>query len=227
MAFGSMPHHWISDGGLKQFTPAPGATGRMIAALKAYLVVSAYRDYETGESVLSIQDIAIVGGLSKPMVLEGTTILEAMKLLEIDIRGHRNTNVYRLPGMPALGGTFRKVPQDVICDRLPNLSARQPRNLDALKQYIVMLFLRNEMTSAAIVSHKTLIEYTGVRPEDVAAANSSLAAAHFIQIRPSEGNAYAKTGHPPNEYTLLGDFRGRQRFRQRPSQKTRQPPWRG
>lgn len=225
MAFGSLPFEWIRDGRLKEFAQKKGANGKMIAALKCYLVIAAYREYETGISVLSLNDIAKIGGVSKPMVLQGVALLEAMGLLEIGLRAHKNTNAYRLSGLSAADGNFRKVPQDLICDRLPSLSARHPRNLDALKLYFAMLYLREERTSKAVVSHKRLIEYTGVRPEDVAAANSSLAACHFLHIRLAEGNDYSRTGHPPNEYTLLGDFRGERRFRPRPSDRSRRIPF--
>lgn len=212
MSFGTMPYEWIAAGRLSEFSPRQGVTGRQIAALKCYLALAAYRDYYDGYSVLSTYDLSEIGGCSRPLVLEGIAILQAMGLIELEYKAANNTNRYRLP----LDSTrnFRKVPQDTIVTHLQYLKNRHESYLDALKLYLAMLYVRNEATSKASISHRKLVEYTGVRPESVAAANGVLAACHFIRIRYSD--EWSKTGHPTNEYELLGDFRGKRAFRARP-----------
>jgi hypothetical protein len=221
MSFGTMPFRWIERAQLKEFSPNQGVTGRHIAALKCYLALAAYRDFRDGFSILSTSDLAQIGGLSRPMVLEGIAMLGSMGLVEVDLRAARNTNRYRLV---MENGLFRKVPQDCLLENLPKIGNRGDRYLDALKLYCALLYLRDEDSNKATVSHKKLIEYTGVRPEAVAAATSALAACNFVHIRLSE--EWSKSGFPTNEYELLGDFAGKRRYRERPVEERRRPDFR-
>lgn len=210
MSWGSFPEEWVTSGDIKTFVGTAGVLGRSIAALKVAIVLASYRDYETGEAVLSANDLVKLTGTSKPMVLEGVAMLEAMGWVKTEVRGAANTNRYFIQ----VPGDFRKVPQDTACDSLPVVGLRHIRSLDALKIYLCLLYLRDGQTNRATVSHKKLVEYSGVRPEGVAAATAVLSAAHFIRIRAND--EWSRTGHPTNDYHLLGDFEGYKRFRVRP-----------
>lgn len=212
MSFGSMPYDWIKSQQLKDFPARPGVTGRSISALKCYLAIAAYRDWDLGSSTLSIYDLTRICGSTKPTVLEGLTMLGAMGLMAVEVRAAGNVNRYILSEFDDFN--FRKVPQDKVVDCLSNIGNRGVRHLGALKLYLVMLYLRDSMTSTAIATHETLIEYSGARPEDVAASNGVLAAAGFVHIRKS--SEWSRTGRPTNEYALLGDFAGKTRKRRRP-----------
>lgn len=214
MAFGQMPKGWIENGVLKQFSAEAGVVGRSIAALKCYIAIAAFRDFRQEETVLSLYDLQVITGASRPTVLEGLTIVEAMGLVEKLARADRNTNVYQV-GSTDVG--FRKVPQDVINERLREISNRGAAALDALKLYVAMLYHRDESDNRAKISHKTLIDYTGVRPEAVAAGNSILHAHRFVTVRQDE-TSLAYSGHPMNAYILHGDFGGNQRRCLRPSE---------
>ena len=221
MAFGTIPWDWIDARRLPEFSPKKGDVGILAAALKAALAIGAYRNFTTGDTVLSCQDIVKITGASKPMVISGIALLDALKIIEIHGRAHRNTNVYRFRDFPGESNSFRKVPQDAICMGLPQLKARHPSVVDALRLYLAMIYLRENSTSKATVSHERLVHYTGVRPEDVARGNSLLVVSGLIQIRTAELTAFSRTGHPPNEYKLAGDFDGKRRQLPRPTAKPR------
>lgn len=220
MSFGTMPYQWIADGQLVDIVPRVGVTGRNTAALKCYLAIAAYRVFRQNTSILSYSDLSDITGASRPTVLEGTAILSARNIVQIGVREAKNVNAYKFSDTAK---DFRKVPQDRICDCLKNISNRHARSLDALKLYLTMLYLRDAASSIATVSHKKLIEYTGVRPENVAAATSVLAACGFIHIRYSD--EWSRTGHPTNAYSLLGDFEGKRLFRERPGLADRRLPF--
>ncbi|MBN8742557.1 MAG: hypothetical protein BGP24_07630 [Lysobacterales bacterium 69-70] len=203
MSFGTMPTSWVAEGALREFSPKAGVLGRHLAALKCYLTIAAHHRANESGVVLAYPDIGEIAKLSKPSIIEGLEILRSMELIRIESKASRNTNRYVFP---ELAKNFRKIPQDRVFCFLREFSNRHPRYLDALKAYFTYLHLRDHKTGVAVISHKRLVEYTGIRPESVAAANSVLAACHFVQIRTTEN--WGAVGHPNNEYTLLGDFAG-------------------
>lgn len=207
-----MPCDWIKLQKLKDFPARSGVTGRSISALKCYLAIAAYRDWDSGSSVLSTYDLTKICGSTKPTVLEGLAMLSASGLVTVELRAVGNVNRYILPEFDDFN--FRKVPQDRVVDCLSSIGNRGARQLGALKLYLVMLYLRDSTTSTAVATHEKLIEYSGVRPNDVAAANSVLAAAGFVHT--GKSSEWSRTGRPTNEYALLGDFAGKTRKRLRP-----------
>jgi len=221
VSYGTLCPDWIKEGRLKSFASAPGLIGRSIAALKCYLAITAYRDWETGSTVLSVTDLTHICGISKPTAIDAIAFCAELGVISIESRAAGNVNRYSLPNFQP--SSFRKVPQDRIVEGLPSVGNRGVRNLSALKLYLVMLYLRDDATSTAVATHTKLIEYSGVRPEDVAAANGILAASGFIHIRNSSD--WSRTGFPTNEYALLGDFAGKKRKMRRPAEERRTAPW--
>lgn len=204
MSFGTMPTDWVDRGALLELSARPGVLGRSIAALKCFLAIAAHHRANEEGVVLSCLEIGEIAKLSKPSIIEGIEIVRSMDLLTVNAKASRNTNRY---GFPDSTSTFRKIPQDRVFQYLKLLGNRHERYLDALKAYFTFLYLRDKDTNTATVSHSRLVHYTGIRPENVAAANSVLAACHFIQIRTTDD--WGESGHPNNQYTLLGDFSGR------------------
>jgi len=188
----------------------------MIAALKCYLAIAAYRVDQSGDTVLSTWDFIQIARLSKPMVFEGLTILEAFGLIQIYPREASNTHAF---GLGELTTGFRKVPQDVVAAGLPLIANRGAASLDALKLYLALLYNRNEEDNSTTISHVKLREYTGIRPENIVRAYSVLHTANFVVIeRLATGGA---NGHPLNVYRMRGDFAGRRPRLQRPSEQRR------
>jgi hypothetical protein len=207
-----MPHGWIANGTLRQFSGGVGVVGREIAALKCYLAIASFRDFRHAETVLSLYDLAQLIGASRPTVAEGIVLLEAHGLLAIQTRAERNTNVYVLGNTDA---GFRKVPQDLIAQQLREIGNRGAITLDALKLYIALLYRRDEADNRAKVTHRTLVSDTGVRPECIAAGNSILHSHRFVTVRKDE-STYSMSNHPTNAYILHGDFAGMARMVPRP-----------
>jgi hypothetical protein len=219
MSFGRMPFGWIENDVLRQFSGAGGQSGQDIAALKCYLAIAAFHDSESGETVLSANDLKVVAGISRPMVFAGTKLLEQRGLLGIEPRADRNTNVYVLGDM---GPGFRKVPQDVVVAGLRLLGSRGETSLGALRLYIAMLYFRSHLDDQAKVSHEKLVMRTGVRPERVKACYRVLEKVGLIKVLSRSAlMEWSASGYATNAYELLGDFAGRKRRALRPTEEAR------
>lgn len=214
MSYGRMPFGWIINGGLRQFSAAEATIGREITALKSYLTIAGFLDWKNRETVLSIFDIQGITGASKPMVSRGLRLLEDRGLVIIHNRADLNTNVYELGAME---NHYRKVPQDVIGLNLKQLGNRGAVSLAALKLYVAMLYHRNEKTGDAAVSHQTLVNETGVRPELVKNAYKVLHTCGFVTVsRSSALRELSASGFATNAYKMHGDFTGLERAVRRP-----------
>lgn len=230
MSYGRMPFVWITHGMLHQFSAAEATMGREIAALKSYLAIAGFLDWKHRETVLSIFDLQGITGVSKPMVLRGLQLLEDRGLVVIQSRADRNTNVYELGAME---NHYRKVPQDVIGSNLKLIGNRGAVSLAALKLYVAMLYHRNEKTGDAAVSHRTLVDETGVRPELVKDGYKVLHTCGFVTVsRSSALRELSASGFATNAYKMHGDFVGLEAAVRRPGvirsrQRRGIPPWAG
>lgn len=217
MSWGQMPPGWIAAGGLTEFSAGAGVSGRMLAGLKCYVAIAGYRLDQTGDTVLSTSDLQEITRLSKPMVFEGIQVLESFGRVTIEARAAANTNAYRVGD---LGPGFRKVPQDILAASLPHVPNRGAGGLDAIKLYLALLYHRNEADHTAKVSHQTLRTLTGIRPENITRAYSTLHSAGFVIVERMA--SWSPTGgHPTNIYHLRGDFLGRRARVLRPTEQRR------
>jgi len=216
MSFGQMPFGWITNGMLHEFSGAYGRAGLDVAALKTYLAIAAYRDFRSGETVLSTQDFETLTGASRSTVLKSTKLLEGRGLVTIEGRAERNTNVYMLGSVEA---GFRKVPQDTIVKNLRTLSNRPGPSLAALRIYLALLYYRDGDDNCAKVSHAKLVKMTGVRPTGVKKAVKLLMETHLVgSVFPANDlKEIFQTALATNSYLLTGDFAGKRQPIQRPT----------
>jgi hypothetical protein len=204
VTWGAFDPLWVEDYGLKELTASEQTVGLHVAMLKTYLAISAHRriDEEDG-IVLSGRELMAITGLSRPMIIGAVDALIDRGLLQKHSRDTSNTNRYLLQIKP---DKFRKVPQDIVFANLHAIGNRGAVNLDALKIYVALLYLRGKERNAVTVSHKRLIGYTGARPERIKRAIEILAATGLVFVDRS-ARFRPELPHAP-EYILLGDFAG-------------------
>ena len=211
MSWGRMDSSWIShDRGLKNFL-AGQTTGESLAALKVLLAIASHGAYETATALLSYGDLELLTGLSRPMAIRGVAGLEGAGLVEVT-RG-TGINSYRL--INAETPPWSKVPIERIETRLRKMPNRGESALAAMKILVLLLAFRDNRTSFASMTHRTMVEYTGVRPAVVRQGIDHLISHGFVHLN-VEANFSAKVGHPVFIYHLQGHFDGGAYRRVRP-----------
>jgi hypothetical protein len=169
-----------------------------MAALRVYLAVALFADFYSRKAALSWTDLEHFTGLSRPMVKRGLSTLEAAALLLID-RTQRSHS-YTLPtGLDDNG--FVKLPKARLRSALPEMPTRGFHALDALKLYITLLRVCQRDAFTARISHAKIVEWTGTQPRRVRPAIDVLINHSLIHVEMAESS---ETGHPYNQYRLLG-----------------------
>lgn len=198
----AFPTWWVRDGLLRRLDAASATTGAHIAALKVYLAVAIVSDYVTRSAEISVTQLQVVTGLSRPMVTAGTAVLEKIEVLAVNRSGYRNT--YSL--LQASDQVhWMKIPVSAIRLRLKDLPNATASGLAAMKLLLVLLTTRQRRSHEAPISHRKLQKHTGVRPTMISKGISHLIA-HGL-VRHANKPAYTDAaGHPVNTYYLLGIF---------------------
>lgn len=113
-----------------------------------------------------------------------------------------------------IDATWAKVPQDRIRESLRYIPNRGRIGLAAVKVYIILLAMRNNLTCSSSISYAKIHGYTNVRLADIRMALNILITGGFLNIRPS---VYSDLdNHTYNEYVMLGDFEGKKPRHRRP-----------
>lgn len=202
MSWGRMDSGWIREKRLVGFQ-AGAHTGRSLAALKVLLAIAAYVAYDSASAALSYGDLALVTGLSRPMVIRGVARLEEAGLIEVT-RG-QGINTYRL--VDATTPPWSKVPLDLIEKQLQRLPNRGQSALAALKILLVLLVFRGNHDSRTSIGHRAIVEYTGIRPAHVRAGVDHLVNHGFVHLD-ADDQFTKHVGHPVHIYTIRGRFYG-------------------
>jgi hypothetical protein len=213
MSWGTFPQAWVVvERGLVGFTAGEN-TGKHVAALKCYLALAAYADWESKEVRFSLSDLEIVTGCSRPMVVAGTKCLAEHALVEINKDGVINN--YRLLGFPEAGG-FSKVPLELMLKQLRNLPNRGESALSALKVLMLLLAFRSNVSATASLGHIKMRNYGGMRTSQIRAGIDHLVNHRMIHV--NADHAESDAGRPANLYTILADFNRGARPTERPSE---------
>jgi DNA-binding transcriptional ArsR family regulator len=193
--WGSFPRWWVRTR-MKHFTAGKEA-GTHMAALRIYLALALLVDFNSRSVTSSWTDLQTATGLSRPMLPKGLQVLEVLGLIDVARTGRRHT--YRLVQLPDQRA-FAKVPSVQLREALPEITTRGYLALNALKIYIVLLCLLPRDASFRVkISHKTLVEWTGIQPNRIRAALDVLINHDLLHINKSES-----AGHHHNEYQLRG-----------------------
>lgn len=174
-----------------------------MATLRVYLAIAASIDRDARSAPLSWDLLEELTGLSRPMVSKGLSRAQDLGLLSADTT--RRPHVYTLlddgtlePGDLVL---FCKVPKHLVLKELRALPTRGVAVLEALKLYVTLLTVRDRYQYVARIGHEKIVWWTGMQPRHVKRAVSMLVAHNFIHVTQAESEG---TGHPFNEYQLLG-----------------------
>jgi hypothetical protein len=194
MKWGSFPR-WVGEK-LTEFTAGQNA-GAHMAALRVYLALALVADFSSRTASISWTALQQLTGLSRPMVMKGIATATGAGLIEVDT-SHR-MHSYRLLGRDN-EASFTKVPLS-LSSTLSQLPARGFHALDALKVYMTLLTVRGRDSQSAVISHKKIAAWSGVQARRVRAAIDVLINHHLVHVTSVES---ATTGHPHNEYHLLG-----------------------
>lgn len=202
LQWSSFPRGWVR-GTLKAFTAAGGQAGLNMAALRVYLALALKSDFKTKFASISWTDLEELTGLSRPTISRGIRRAAEFGLIKVDDSGHRHG--YTLLGStPAEGGVipFARIPTVRLKAVLARLPARGRQALNCLKIYIALVTVRPRNTITVSMSHKKLVEWTGMQPREVRAAIDVLINHNLVHLGRTEFMSTA--GHPYNEYFLLG-----------------------
>lgn len=195
--WGSFPR-WVGDT-LTVFKAGNDA-GAHMAALRIYLALALVADFDTREASVSWSALQQWTGLSRPMVKKGLAAAEKAGLISIDTSTHKHS--YRLLKQSDDEISFTQVPLLELRKALPKLPTRGYHALDALKVYITLLTVRGRNSDRAVISHKKIQVRTGVQPARIRSAIDALVNHRLAHVQSSEADE--GSGHPHNEYLLLG-----------------------
>lgn len=192
----SFPRWWIDDR-LSKFTGGLDA-GVHMAALRVYLGITLHSDFNTRLGAPTWDLLGEVTGLSRPMIGKGLLALATKGILEIDSSSYRHQ--YKLVSLSEAPG-FVKVPRNRLRKELAKMPTRGAHALDCLKLYLALLRLRQRNSFQVPISHRKIVDWTGIKPNRIRAAIDVLINHGLIHVTIAESSSL---GHPHNVYQLLG-----------------------
>jgi hypothetical protein len=196
--FCKCPTWWIradDKAGLKKFGGS-GNTGTSIAALKCILALSASIDFSSRKAKLSLSDLEVLTGLSRPKVIAGLKFLTTLLIVKVDKKSH--VHEYELTER-ADDDYWGKVPYERIRKHLSEIPNRGAVPLTALKIYLLLISIRPNGSESVAIGYKTLLDYLGCQRSQIRSALDILYSHTLIRITLSDES---KERH--NVYTIPG-----------------------
>lgn len=160
-------------------------SGKSIAVLKTILAIALASDFHTRISKISFSQMEEITGLSRPMIAFAIAWLEEKKWIEIN-KQKGFSNSYLLVDYKdknkrdSRGEGWTKLPYFQIYSSLRNLPNKGSRSLTALKNYILILFQRDNSVDFSRLAHSKLASYGNTLPELIKAGNDLLLSANLI-----------------------------------------------
>lgn len=214
LPWGSFPSWWVRARDLAQMRNGIHG-GRFMAGLRVYFALGLLANYNTRSCQPTLSDLELATGLSKPMVLKGLRTLEIFYVPAPD--GVCERKPEWPPGLVPLITTehvgrravytmtngdkgFAKIPKYLLMHELRELPTRGSTALDALKLYLTLLSSRPNDSTKLKISHATIVNNTGIRPDRVKRAIDVLYEHGLIHLEKAE----TSKGYPMNIYELRG-----------------------
>ena len=155
------------------------------------------------------EDIQEVAPLSRKLIARGLQLLRAVEAIGVERVG--NANLYSLLGIEE-NGKWCKLPQQHLCETYKHMSRlkhyfdhiKRPGSLHALKLYMLLLSLRENVSNVARCSYETIQEYTQLRREEIRDAIQLLIATHLIRFAGDEDAPKRKGDPMHNRYFIIG-----------------------
>jgi hypothetical protein len=193
----ALPTWWTRQLGLPNFT-AGGQAGASLAALKVVTGVALLANYHSRKARSSLTDLSEITGLSRPMVLEGTAVLQELKILRVDKSNH--VNEYELT-QHHLDDKWCKLPHDNLRAHLKEISNRGAVPLAALKIYLQLAAIRPNESPVVALTHEKMREFTGIQKAHVRRGLDILYSHNLLHVEYVDDQK-TKTKH--NTYLMLG-----------------------
>lgn len=217
--WGSYPSWWVLSHGLPRLQNA-ARNGPRVAALRTYLALAVLVDFHTRHVAVSISDLEAITGMSRPMVVAGTRVLEGITahqgvpkspttadlsapMLPV-VQVHRSGKTTAFTLLRDHSSAFAKVPRDLLRRELRGLPTRGTSALNAVKLYLALLSVRPNTSDRLPISHDKLVEYTGIRPDRLRSAIDVLFEHRLIRLEQIDAEDPKRPGHRRNVYYLLG-----------------------
>lgn len=193
--FSKFPTWWTRSRGMVVFKGG-GSAGASIAALKCLIAISTIIDFYSRKGRVSFSDLELITGLSRPMVVKGIEMLEALEIAGVNRTGH--VNEYELT---VLGDDdkWAKLPVDRLKQHLPLLPNRGVVPLTALKIYLLLVSLRPNNSLSLSIGYDRMRELLGVQKAQIRSALDILYSHALIRITKNE-----EVDAKHNVYTILG-----------------------
>jgi len=159
---------------------------------------------------VTFEDLRQMTGLAKTSISGALMLLQGLGAIHMERVGRANS--YELLGL-AQGGGWRQLPQGWLLKRDGAFKLKQiPRNrlaLNALKVYLLLIYLRNSEHNTTSVSFTSITRWTGVRREDLPNALSTLSMMQLAKISFARDIRHSR-GDNSHRYSVigLGDGRG-------------------
>lgn len=194
MQFGRLPNWWFrKDDGL-MFHLRADDTGTGIAAMKCLLGIAVLVDFHSLSVDSSLNDMELITGLSRPMVIRGIEKLSELGFIAVDRTNYKNR--YILCESPN-DRNWAKVPVAAIRKNLKMISNQGIAPFAALKIYITLLSLRYQDKNTVMINHETLRGYTRLQANQIRKGLDVLYCCPLIHLM-------AKEDIGSNRYKLIG-----------------------
>lgn len=212
--FAKMPSYRIRDNGapvLSELKWSQKDNAAKIAALMLYIAIchnakdkTEHVYEETGTCRLSYDRLALITGLSRPIISKGLSILEKLRLIEAD--RETKPTLYRVVGYNP-HKYWAKLPKRYLYNKEGSIPVfhefhlRKKNELGALKMYLLIASFRDNKTGLTRIAYDKIADYTGMQSPDIKQAISLLLNHNLISL---ERQTYDEVGKRRNIYTLKG-----------------------
>ncbi len=224
-AYAKLPSAWVRKGDAEQEPPYGGlsklpwqrnksyATAALLI-LFALAILSNKAQRKDGlrkddQVKATYEEIQEVTNLSRKLISGGLKLLKEIGVISEADDGARS--VYRLHGIDE-GGKWCQLPQGHLLNNVKHMQRlklfgeqiKRATSLHALKVYMLLLAFREIHSNATRMSYEKIMEYTGMRREDVALAVQVLATAQLCRQATDEEIPRRKGDAMHNRYLILG-----------------------
>ncbi|MBP2157437.1 ArsR family transcriptional regulator [Erwinia rhapontici] len=218
-----MPSEWIREKGLVnlRWTDAESPRSHKVAALQLYIAISltsedklwhlgeydllsTSRIYASAETYTSLMHMT---GLSRALISGGLEVLKKHKIIEVIVDGRRN--LYQILGYNGLNG-WCKLPQralfraDGTIAGFHSLTKRNKYELYALKLWLYMLQVRDNVSPSIKASYEKINEGTGVPEKEIPRAYGLLLSMGLLTRVAKEADDDGDLRKTANAYYPLG-----------------------
>lgn len=155
------------------------------------------------------EQIQEVVPLSRKLIAAGLQLLRDVGAIATAVQGNRcvhtlcgienNGHWCALPQAHLLNGFKHLHRLQVFIDQI-----KRRTSLHALKLYVLLLAFRENHSNAARISYETIIEYTGMRREEISTAIQQLLGAQLCRLASDEEVSRRKGDPVHNRYVILG-----------------------